>query len=61
MCDRRDKMDDVLRQRELTPTWAVYEGLAEVDNGLEVVLGGLAALLGLSGGASVQVCAARPT
>jgi hypothetical protein len=54
-------MDDVLRQRELTPTWAVYEGLAEVDNGLEVVLGGLAALLGLSGGASVQVCAARPT
>jgi hypothetical protein len=31
-----------------TPTWAVYEGLTELDRGLKVSLGGLAAQVGLS-------------
>jgi hypothetical protein len=51
----------VLRPRELTPTWAVYEGLTELDRGLEVVLSGLAVQLGLPGGASAQVRTAGST
>jgi AcrR family transcriptional regulator len=37
--------------RELAPTWASYDGLAELDRGLDILLGGLAAQLGLPDGA----------
>ncbi|MGA7050308.1 MAG: hypothetical protein WBZ37_03395 [Mycobacterium sp.] len=37
---------EFLRVLELTPTWAVYEGLTELDHGVEVVFSGLAAQLG---------------
>jgi hypothetical protein len=51
----------VLRLCELIRTWVVYQGLTEVDRGLEVALGGLAVQLGLSGGASAQVRTAGST
>ncbi len=54
-------ISEFLRLREFTPTWAVYDGLTELDRGLEVLLGGLAAQLGLSGGASAQARTAGST
>lgn len=57
--ERRDETDHVLRLglyrlpigefphlRNLAPTWASYDGLAELDNGLDILLSGLAAALG---------------
>jgi hypothetical protein len=32
--------------RNLAPTWASYDGLAELDRGLDILLSGLAAQLG---------------
>ena len=32
--------------RNLAPTWASYDGLAELDRGLDILLSGLAAHLG---------------
>jgi AcrR family transcriptional regulator len=40
--------------RDLAPTWASYDGLAELDRGLDILLGGLAAQLGLPDGARAQ-------
>ena len=42
------------RLRELAPTWASYDGLAELDRGLDILLTGLAAELGLPDGAPVR-------
>ena len=44
--------------RDLAPTWASYDGLAELDRGLDILLSGLAAQLGLPDGAPAQ--APRP-
>ena len=57
--ERPEETDDVLRLglyrlqisefprlRELAPTWAAYDGLAELDRGLDILLSGLAAQLG---------------
>jgi len=62
--ERPEETDDVLRLglhrlrisefphlRELAPTWAAYDGLAELDRGLDILLSGLAAQLGLTDGA----------
>jgi hypothetical protein len=40
--------------RDLAPTWASYDGLAELDRGLDILLSGLAAQLGLPDGARAQ-------
>jgi hypothetical protein len=40
--------------RELAPTWASYDGLAELDRGLDILLSGLAAQLGLPDGAPAR-------
>jgi AcrR family transcriptional regulator len=57
--ERPDETDHVLRLglyrlpigefphlRNLAPSWASYDGLAELDRGLDILLGGLAAQLG---------------
>jgi AcrR family transcriptional regulator len=57
--ERPDETDHVLRLglfrlpieefphlRNLAPTWASYDGLAELDRGLDILLGGLTAQLG---------------
>jgi AcrR family transcriptional regulator len=62
--ERPEETDDVLRLglhrlrisefphlRALAPTWAAYNGLAELDRGLDILLSGLAAQLRLPGGA----------
>jgi len=36
--------------RDLAPTWAVYDGLAELDRGLDILLTGLATRLDVPGG-----------
>ena len=41
--------------RELAPTWASYDGLAELDRGLDILLSGLAAQLGFPGGAPARM------
>ncbi len=61
--ERPEETDDVLRLglhrlrisefprlRELAPTWAAYDGLTELDRGLDILLSGLAAQLGLPDG-----------
>ena len=61
--ERPDETDDVLRLglhrlrvgefpnlRALAPTWAAYDGLTELDRGLDILLSGLAAQLGSPGG-----------
>jgi hypothetical protein len=68
--ERPEETDDVLRLglhrlrigefprlRALAPTWAAYDGLAELDRGLDILLSGLAAQLGLPDGTPAQ---ARP-
>jgi AcrR family transcriptional regulator len=40
--------------RDLAPTWASYDGLAELDRGLDILLSGLTAQLGLPDGAWAQ-------
>ena len=40
--------------RELAPTWASYDGLAELDRGLDILLSGLAAKLGFPDGAPAR-------
>jgi AcrR family transcriptional regulator len=65
--ERPEETDDVLRLglhrlrisefphlRALAPTWAAYDGLAELDRGLDILFSGLAAQLGLPGGAPTQ-------
>ena len=62
--ERPEETDDVLRLglhrlrisefprlRELAPTWAAYDGLTELDRGLDILLSGLATQLGLPDGA----------
>ena len=62
--ERPEETDDVLRLglhrlrisefphlRALAPTWAAYDGLTELDRGLDILFSGLAAQLGLPGGA----------
>jgi AcrR family transcriptional regulator len=59
--ERPDETDHVLRLglfrlpigefpyvRNLAPTWASYDGLAELDRGLDILLSGLAAQLGFT-------------
>jgi AcrR family transcriptional regulator len=47
--------------RELAPSWASYDGLAELDRGLDILLSGLAAKLGIPGGAPARgECGATP-
>jgi AcrR family transcriptional regulator len=61
--ERPEETDDVLRLglhrlrisefprlRSLAPTWAAYDGLTELDRGLDILLSGLAAQLGLPAG-----------
>lgn len=61
--ERPEETDDVLRLglhrlrigefprlRSLAPTWAAYDGLTELDRGLDILLSGLAAQLGLPDG-----------
>jgi AcrR family transcriptional regulator len=61
--ERPEETDDVLRLglhrlrisefphlRALAPTWAAYDGLAELDRGLDILLSGLAAQLRLPDG-----------
>jgi hypothetical protein len=43
--------------RDLAPSWASYDGLAELDRGLDILLSGLAAQLPLPDGAPAR---ARP-
>jgi AcrR family transcriptional regulator len=65
--ERPEETDDVLRLglhrlrisefprlRELAPTWAAYDGLAELDRGLDILLSGLAAQLALPDGTPAQ-------
>jgi hypothetical protein len=40
--------------RDLAPTWASYDGLAELDRGLDILLSGLAAQRGLPDGAPAR-------
>ncbi|EIU12455.1 transcriptional regulator, TetR family protein [Mycobacteroides abscessus 5S-0422] len=42
-------IDQFPNLRELAPTWAVYDGEAELDRGLDILLSGLASRLGLPG------------
>ena len=61
--ERPEETDDVLRLglhrlrigefprlRSLAPTWAAYDGLTELDRGLDILLSGLTAQLGLPDG-----------
>ncbi len=61
--ERPEETDDVLRLglhrlrisefprlRSLAPTWAAYDGLSELDRGLDILLSGLATQLGLPDG-----------
>ncbi|MDT0550371.1 hypothetical protein RND15_48220, partial [Streptomyces sp. DSM 41529] len=43
-------IDQFPRLRDLAPTWAAYDGLAELDRGLDILLSGLVRSLGLPGG-----------
>ena len=65
--ERPDETDHVLRLglhrlpitdfphlRDLAPTWASYDGLAELDRGLDILLSGLAAQRGLPDGAPAR-------
>jgi AcrR family transcriptional regulator len=65
--ERPEETDDVLRLglhrlrisefphlRALAPTWAAYDGLAELDRGLDILLSGLAAQLRLPDGMPAQ-------
>ena len=47
--------------RALAPTWGAYDGLTELDRGPEILFSGLAAQLGLPGGAPTQARPATPT
>ncbi|MGE5695593.1 MAG: TetR/AcrR family transcriptional regulator C-terminal domain-containing protein [Candidatus Sericytochromatia bacterium] len=40
--------------RDLAPTWASYDGLAELDRGLDILLSGLTVQLGLPDGTRAQ-------
>ncbi|AKS34334.1 MULTISPECIES: TetR/AcrR family transcriptional regulator [Mycolicibacterium] len=42
-------IDQFRHLRELAPTWASYDGLAELDRGLDILLSGLAARLAVPG------------
>ncbi|WP_297593717.1 TetR/AcrR family transcriptional regulator C-terminal domain-containing protein [Mycobacterium sp.] len=42
-------IDEFPHLRNLAPTWASYDGLAELDRGLDILLSGLAAQLGFRG------------
>ncbi|WP_135454694.1 TetR/AcrR family transcriptional regulator C-terminal domain-containing protein [Mycobacterium sp. DL99] len=44
-------IDQFRHLRELAPTWASYDGLAELDRGLDILLSGLAARLTVPGAA----------
>ncbi|MGV0740713.1 TetR/AcrR family transcriptional regulator C-terminal domain-containing protein [Mycobacterium syngnathidarum] len=44
-------VDQFRHLRELAPTWASYDGLAELDRGLDILLSGLAARLTIPGAA----------
>jgi len=72
--ERPEETDDVLRLglyrlqisefprlRELAPTWAAYDGLAELDRGLDILLSGLAAQLGSPDGTPAQAPTAGST
>ncbi len=72
--ERPEETDDVLRLglhrlrisefphlRALAPTWAGYDGLTELDRGLDILLSGLAAQLGLPDGAPAQAHTAGST
>ncbi|MEE6163907.1 MULTISPECIES: TetR/AcrR family transcriptional regulator C-terminal domain-containing protein [unclassified Mycolicibacterium] len=65
--ERPDEIDHVLRLglhrlpigefphvRDLAPAWASYDGLAELDRGLDILLSGLASRLDLPGCASAH-------
>jgi AcrR family transcriptional regulator len=47
--------------RELAPTWASYDGLAELDRGLDILLSGLSAQLGFRDGGSARKPSAGST
>lgn len=72
--ERPEETDDVLRLglhrlrisefpklRSLAPTWAAYDGLTELDRGLDILLSGLAAQLGLPDGTPAPARAAGST
>ena len=72
--ERPEETDDVLRLglyrlqisefprlRELAPTWAAYDGLAELDRGLDILLSGLGAQLGSPDGTPAQAPTAGST
>lgn len=65
--ERPEETDDVLRLglhrlrisefphlRALAPTWAAYDGLTELDSGLDILLSGLAAQLAFPAGRPAQ-------
>ena len=67
--ERPEETDDVLRLglhrlrisefprlRSLAPTWAAYDGLTELDRGLDILLSGLAAKLAFPGCTPAQTC-----
>jgi hypothetical protein len=67
--ERPEETDDVLRLglhrlrisefphlRALAPTWAAYDGLTELDRGLDILLSGLAAKLAFPGCTPAQTC-----
>ena len=47
--------------RDLAPTWASYDGLAELDRGLDILLSGLTVQLGLPDGGRAQAPAPGST
>ena len=47
--------------RDLAPTWAAYDGLAELDRGLDILLSGLAAQLGFPDAAPAPANTSRST
>jgi AcrR family transcriptional regulator len=47
--------------RDLAPTWASYDGLAELDRGLDILLSGLAAQLGFPDAAPAPADTSRST
>ena len=70
--ERPEETDDVLRLglhrlrisefphlRALAPTWAAYDGLTELDRGLDILFSGLAARLALPDGRPAQARAPR--
>jgi AcrR family transcriptional regulator len=72
--ERPEETDDVLRLglhrlritefphlRALAPTWAAYDGLAELERGLDILFSGLAAQLGLPGAVPAAVPAPQST